>query len=258
MFMRSMIIDYHSHILPGIDDGSSCIDESVTLLRMLCEQNVGTVIATPHFNANRTNLKNFLSERDAAFNELRETLKNMQDVPLVIKGAEIRYYPGISRLKELDELRIGDTQLLLLEMPFEKWSEYAIEELLQIGCRGEYKVIIAHIERYFSYFRGTSFWEGLSENGILLQSNATFFANRKTRHKAVKLFKSGLIDVIGSDCHNIDERPPMISDARDIIESKLGTDIWHRYEKYSNSILKDNIIFEEPVQYYENTDSVRR
>lgn len=64
------MIDFHSHILPGIDDGSASVEESLKLLEMLAEQGVKTVVATPHFYPDRTSVSDFLRRRDAAYQRL--------------------------------------------------------------------------------------------------------------------------------------------------------------------------------------------
>ena len=59
------MVDFHSHILPALDDGSSSVEESIALLKMLSEQGVSAVCATPHFNANRTTVDEFLAARQS-------------------------------------------------------------------------------------------------------------------------------------------------------------------------------------------------
>ena len=213
------IIDFHSHILPCVDDGSKSIDESITMLSMLSKQSVDTVVATPHFLPERETVEAFLSRRHFAYNELIGNHK--ANSPNILLGAEVAYYEGISHLDNLQKLKIGDSKLLLMEMPVCKWSETAIKELMQIACSGSITLVLAHIERYISY-QNKDVFARLLDCGILFQVNASFFNSLCTRRTAVSMLKSGRIHFIGSDCHNLSHRPPYIGQAFDIISKKLG------------------------------------
>ena len=92
------MIDFHSHVLPQIDDGSQSVEESLTLLRMQKEQGAEIVFATPHYIASHQDVPSFLSRRAAALERLRPELP--ADAPEIRLGAEVAFYPGISRLPE--------------------------------------------------------------------------------------------------------------------------------------------------------------
>ena len=70
-------------------------------------------------------------------------------------------------------------------------------------------VLMAHVERYLPYQRKTV-WDGLFQEGILMQANAEFFMERKTRRKALLMLKNGRIHLLGSDCHNVTDRAPQL------------------------------------------------
>ena len=228
------MIDWHSHILPGMDDGSRDVTESLSLLKMLAEQGVDTVITTPHFYANNETLDGFLWRRTLTFETLSGSLP--KDSPKVLLGAEVRYYQGISRMSDLKRLCIGDTKLLLLEMPMERWTEYTVRELEELSGAGSPKVILAHIDRYLS-LQNEGVWERLYQNGILMQVNASFFTEFSTRRKALRLLRNGGIHFMGSDCHNTTSRPPRIGKAFEIIEKKLGVEFLEQISEYGYSML---------------------
>ena len=118
------LIDWHSHILPNIDDGSRDVGESVKLLEILAEQGIDTVIATPHFIANNLSVSEFIEERNGAYNKLMAEMPN--GLPKIVLGAEVEYYLGISRLAELKSLCVEKSRLLLLEMPIshpKQWKD---------------------------------------------------------------------------------------------------------------------------------------
>lgn len=228
--------DFHSHILPGIDDGSKNIDESLGMLKLLSDQGVSTVIATPHFDPDKETSDEFITRRQKSYDSL---VPLAEDCPRILMGAEVIYYDGISSLEGLDKLCIGDTGLLLLEMPMCKWSPYALKELKNLSCTKGYTVILAHIERYMR-FQPSFVWQELSSLGILNQVNASFFLRPLTRKKALSMLLKGNINVIGSDCHNLDTRPPQIGLAFDYIKGKLGEAFLSDFAEYNNQLLSGN------------------
>ena len=231
------MIDFHSHILPNIDDGSASVSESTALLAMLSEQGVKKVCATPHFIASRTSPDAFFEKRQAALEALRPNLS--ADAPKIRLGAEVFYYNGISKMQGLSRFCIEGSRLLLLEMPFHAWSEYNLKEILELSCSGEFQLVLAHIERYLA-FQNKKTPEKLVDSDILLQSNASAFLNFKTRRRALKLLRENKIHLIGSDCHNLTSRPPRISEARAVISKKLGEDFVKLYDKRAERFLEDS------------------
>ena len=214
-----------------MDDGSKDSEESVSLLKSLSEQKVKDVVATPHFYANDS----FLARRDKSFGELKGKLFN--NAPEIRLGAEVRYYSGISRMDNLEKLCIEGSNVLLLEMPFSKWTEYTVKELVELSSSGKLKLVLAHIERYLN-LQSQTVWNRLYENGVKMQVNASFFNNFFTRRKALNLIKKGKIHFIGSDCHNMSDRAPAIGKSYEIIEKKLGSDFLIAFNKYGKSVLE--------------------
>ena len=215
------MIDFHSHILPGIDDGSRSVEESIQLLNRLREQEVTTVVATPHFYANEQSVETFLQRRADAYDRLQAQCT--EEVPDIRLGAEVLYYNGISRLQGLERLCIEGTQVLLLEMPFSRWSSTVIREVLEIANMG-FILVLAHIERYMRYQRAGVFDE-LLRNGIRMQVNASYFVERFTRRAALRQVGSGQIHLLGSDCHGIQNRPPCLDVAAAVICKKYGDEM---------------------------------
>lgn len=213
------MIDFHSHLLPGLDDGSKNVKESLALLRTLSEQGVRTVVATPHFYANAETVKDFLARRQSAYERLIRELP--PDAPRILLGAEVRFYDGIARLEELSSLCIEGSRLLLLEMPMAKWTSYMTQELLQLSCSGEFLLMLAHIERY-PILKQKAEIEKLLANDVLLQVNAPFFLDFGQRHRAMTMLRYRQIHALGSDCHNLTDRAPQIGRALQAIRKKCG------------------------------------
>lgn len=213
------MIDWHSHILPGIDDGSRDVSESLAMLRILRDQGVDTVISTSHFYADDQSVDTFLEKRNKAFEMLRMQLP--KDFPKIVMGAEVLYYEGISRLSDLKKLCIEGTKLLLLEMPASRWTEYTVRELVELSTLKRITVVLAHVERYMR-FQSADTMRRLYSCGILMQVNASFLSELSSRNKAIRLLRNGEIHFIGSDCHNLTSRPPKIGRSFEYVEKRLG------------------------------------
>lgn len=229
------MIDFHSHILPFIDDGSSSIEESVALLNMLKDQGIKTVVATPHYDAKRDTPEAFVQKRNESYEKLLPNIK--EGLPRVILGAEVSYYPGIERLKGIRSLTAGESDLLLLEMPISVWTEYTVKELVDLTTTKNLTVVLAHAERYLG-LQSLKTIELLNDSGILRQYNADFFLRFGQKRKALKMLERGEIHLIGSDCHNLNLRPPRIGDAYGLMRKKLGGGFYSFFCGYGYSLLK--------------------
>ena len=178
-----------------------------------------TVIATPHFYANEESVEAFLGRRDQAYRTLCSHMGE-RDIRILC-GAEVKYYSGISRMEELDKLVIQGSRMLLLEMPMANWTDFTIQELIELASTRGLKIAMAHIDRYLGYIDLKTI-RRLHESGLFMQVNAGFFDRFHGRGKACRLLDLGLIHFIGSDCHNMKSRPPKIAPAYELIERRFG------------------------------------
>lgn len=233
-----MFTDFHTHILPGIDDGSSSVEESIELLKMEAAQGITHVVATPHFYARHDTPEHFLEKRAKAKALLDEELKKYPDLPKVSLGAEVYYYHGISDSDALSLLTIEDKRFILIEMPMAHWTDVMYKELEAISKRG-ITPIIAHMDRYIAPFSTHKIPEKLSELPVLVQVNAGFFQKGGlTSSMAFRLLKKGNIHLLGSDCHNLTTRKPNLRETIDMIEKKFGEEAIDRINYYSDFVLK--------------------
>jgi len=232
------MIDFHSHILPGIDDGSPDEQESLSLLKALREQGVDTVCATSHFYIDHRSPESFLRRRQEAWKRLQAVLPD--EAPRILLGAEVLYFPGISHLEELPLLCLQGTNVLLLEMPFTRWSEAMIREVKELALSRRVIVLMAHIDRYY-YRQRRSVWDEFLEDDILIQANADFFLGTWTKRRALRLLREGTIQLLGSDCHNITARPPRLQEACDVIASALGTRILRDMDALGRELLGESV-----------------
>ena len=230
------MIDFHSHILPAIDDGSQSVEESLEMLRALKAQGVDTVIATSHFYATHRSPESYLQRRNAAFETLKQVLTD--DCPRIILGAEVLYFPGISRISSLESLCTEGTNLLLLEMPFTSWSESMIAEVNEMARSHRVQLIMAHIERYY-FKQKVSVWDEFLSRGILMQSNADFFLPFWEGRKALKLLREGRIHLLGTDCHNMTDRRPRMDEAVRRIQRTVGSETLEEIDQLGHRLLQE-------------------
>ena len=126
-------------------------------------------------------------------------------------------------------------------MPFNKWTDYAINEVIDIANRGKISLVLAHIDRYLPII-SKSVIAKLSANGVLFQANSSFFDSFFNASKAIKMLKENKIHFIGSDSHNMSDRSPNMNYAINVIKKKLGNDSLVEYIVFSNNLFEQNII----------------
>ena len=230
------MIDWHSHVLCGIDDGAKTPSESIAMLRALYESGVDTVCATPHFYADAVTLDEFLEKRAEASGKIAAAAAD-EELPRLLLGAEVRYYSGICRMEGLGSLCIDKTNVLLLEMPFCRWTEYVLGELCYLAGAAPFSVVLAHVERY-QKLQEKKTWQRLYEAGVLSQVNASYFNSRMTRGRALRMLTSDRIHFIGSDCHNMSTRAPNLAEAYGIIRKRLGADLRDEVDAFGYSLIR--------------------
>ncbi|MCR5527923.1 MAG: capsular polysaccharide biosynthesis protein [Saccharofermentans sp.] len=204
--------DIHTHILPNTDDGSDSVELSLKMLREEAEQGIKGIVLTPHFYADSDTPEGFMARRAKAKKELDSRIHEVGNCPKLILGAEVHFYPGMSRSESLRELTIGSTDHILVEMPFRTWNRNYVREIRDIGNNLNLQVVIAHIDRYLDRDKDL-LDELIYDTGALMQVNAEGFTSRRTRRRMQRLLKEGSIHFIGSDCHNMTTRKPDIQDA---------------------------------------------
>ena len=235
-----MFTDFHTHVLPGIDDGSSSVEESIELLKREAEQGIKRVVATPHFYANHDSPERFLERRTKAKALLNEEMQKYEGLPEVVLGAEVYFFHGISDCEFLPQLTIDDKSFILIEMPMAPWSDSMLAEIKAIYTQHGITPIIAHLDRYIAPFRTFGLSKKLEELPVLVQANAGFFLHGGlTSSMAFKMLKKDQIQLIGSDCHNLTKRPPKLGMAVEAIEKKLGKEALLRIESYGKTVFDE-------------------
>ncbi|BCR36072.1 tyrosine-protein phosphatase [Mariniplasma anaerobium] len=203
------MIDIHTHILPKVDDGSQDIETSLKMIEIEIMQGVTDIILTPHIQSRVT--KASKEEQIIAFNSLKEAVKQSKlDINLYLAG-EIHYRSHLNT--NYDDYAFGKHKYILMEFPtrIETPIEDICFDLMHMG----YQVIVAHTERY-QYLSMEDIIK-IRETGALIQTNASSILNldKSVDKKTVKMMiKNNLIDVIATDTHNLDKRPPNLMQAK--------------------------------------------
>ena len=216
------LIDFHSHVLPGIDDGSKSVEMSIQMLRVEAQQGIGHVVATPHFYPQYDTPERFLKRRAAAEIALREEMQKHTDLPALSVGAEVYYFSGISDSEGISELTIDQKRCILIEMPPAPWSDSMYRELEQIWLKWGITPIIAHVDRYISRFHTHGIPKRLAQLPVIVQANAEFFLQKSTASMALRMLKQNQIHLLGSDCHNLSSRKPELGEVLGRIRDRLG------------------------------------
>ena len=191
------IIDFHSHILPGADHGSSSLETSLAQLELMKDMGTSVAVATPHFYPNNHTLQSFLKLREKTVAELSKA--GSHPSPTLLLGAEVLVCGHLEDMEGLDALCIKGTKVLLLELPFKPLNEKHIETVEALMDNG-YTVVLAHIDRYIKHSAGVI--DTMLELGALAQINAEGFERFGKRRKLMHYIKNtDRVCALGSDLH---------------------------------------------------------
>ena len=209
------MIDFHSHILPQVDDGPGSMEESLSMLSWSFQQGVDMMVSTSHFYADEEYPDDFLRRRNQAYEALQNAMLLSTEVyPKVFLGAEVLYFPGISEAEDIAKLMIASSECILIEPPMAPWSESMLDEIAQMGKNFHCTPVIAHVDRYMRMLRDNTLIDRVRERDMIVQVNAEYFLNPKTVKSAIQNLKMGKLQLIGSDCHNLTSRSPNLWLAR--------------------------------------------
>jgi protein-tyrosine phosphatase len=214
------MIDMHSHLLFGIDDGPADLAGSLAMARRAVDEGIAAMVATPHSSTRHPNTAASIA---APLAVLRESLREEGIALEVLPGAEI----AVAHVAEIDDgtlvaLGLGGGPWLLIEPPFTPVApglEGSVVELLRAGHR----VLLAHPERSPAIHRDPGIVERLVEDGVLTSVTAGSLVGRfgsHARRLGLELIERGLAHNVASDAHDARDRPPSI--ARELVRAGLG------------------------------------
>ena len=188
------IIDFHAHILPRADHGSSSVDTSLCQISMARQSGVDCIVATPHFYPAEQDVARFLERREDSYIHLAKSLP--EDAPRIIRGAEVLICDSIEKLPRVKDLCIEGTNVLLLELPFTDFDikyKASVHELIKQGI----DIVIAHADRY-----DRKNIDLLISEGAKIQLNANSLTGLFVKKHLYGWIDAGFVVAIGSDIHN--------------------------------------------------------
>ena len=234
-------LDFHTHILPGIDDGATDMEVTKRMLRMAYEQGVRTILATPHSYPGD---KPQDTERVRALcDKVNEEAQNIDSEFHVLTGNEILYRESIvAELEQERILTLADSQYLLVEfLPGERYRR--ISEGVRQLIQEEYYPVIAHVEKVGCLMENPKRIRELVDMGCYMQANCEDLLGGLFNCKAKQLrglVEDNLIHFLGSDCHNLYDRPPIMEDCIKQLYKKINEQNLHKviYENPSKFLQK--------------------
>ena len=195
--------DMHCHLVPKVDDGSKCLEESIDCLRTLKAVGYSKVIITPHFQHPR-----FPNDEDdirRLYEELKvEAEREGVGIELVGVGGEYRVDTGFAKRLENPRFLLVGGKYVLVEFSLHQQMMGCDEMIFDMQMKG-YEVILAHPERYpYLNVQGTRM-EQLKNQGVYFQINALSlggFYGEEAKHKAFEMLDAGWVEFMGTDTHN--------------------------------------------------------
>jgi len=218
------MIDLHTHILPGLDDGARDDEQALAMLRIAADDGISHVIATPHaHHAVRLGI------------DIRSAVRRLNDlarehaIPVdVLPGSEVRIASGLPERIAAGELpTINDSRYLLLELPLhDEWPLPLVEGVLQKLLASGIVPVLAHAERYPFVQRNPCLLRRFTSLGVPIQINARALSYREDdieRITAERLLRSRFAHLLASDAHNDGYRPPRLRAAYERVEDIIDS-----------------------------------
>lgn len=199
-------IDFHSHILPGMDDGSPDTETSRGQLLKLKKQGVEKVFLTSHFYAAEESKQSFITRRAQAYNELM-TVYDPETMPEVFLGAEIYMTRGMNEY-DFDGLELDKTGTILLEFPREPYGAWMFDLIETLLFERNMRVMIAHVNRVTAAYEKNVCRNLFDYHDLYFQVNTEALRGIIARDPFKNYSVSGLKFVLGTDTHDLRERAP--------------------------------------------------
>jgi protein-tyrosine phosphatase len=215
------VIDLHSHILPGLDDGAPDIETSLEMARTAVADGINTMIATPHVNFDYPTPADDMAR---AVGELNIALARAEIALAVLPGAEVAV-TKIDSLgpEDLDAFGLGGGATLLIECPYTKSVPFFEEQLAELQ-RSRFRILLGHPERSPLFRDDYERLGRLVEGGALTVVNAGSLSGllgERSQEAAYDLVAAGLVHAVASDSHDVRRRPPGLRAAFDAADEEL-------------------------------------
>ncbi|MCL5744153.1 MAG: exopolysaccharide biosynthesis protein [Acidobacteria bacterium] len=214
------MIDLHSHILPGFDDGSKSLDESIAMLKIAAAAGTTDIVASPHANPD------FPYQAEAVDRAVADLQRASGPAPRIHRGCDFHLsYDNIQdALANPDRYTINHKNYLLVEFS-DLLIAKSIDEVFRRMRQSGIIPVITHPERNALLQRRRGQLQAWVETGCALQVTAQSFFGRfgtEARDSARELMKRNLVHFIASDAHDCEDRPPKLDEAHAYVAKKYG------------------------------------
>jgi protein-tyrosine phosphatase len=241
------MIDIHSHILPGIDDGAKTIEDSIEMAREAVREGIDTIIATPHHKNSK--YENTKSDILPLVDKLNDRLKEEQIDLIVLPGQEPRIFGEIVEDYQKGEILPlnGTSSYLFIEFPSSSVPRYADRLLYDIQVQGLTPIIV-HPERNAELMERPDKLYKLVKNGAATQLTASSlvgYFGKKIQKFSEQIIEANLTHFIASDAHNITNRTFKMQEALDYIENKYGIDMLYYLTENAELLVDGKMIDRE-------------
>ena len=233
------MIDLHTHILPGIDDGSRDAETSVRMMEMMIEQNVDVISATPHYYCLDATPEERRATAEAAYGQLTAAWKERHpekpELPELRIGFEVYLANSLDSVKKPELLKISGTELILIELPFSGYHGWMPRLAELVAGRAGARPVFAHIDRYLEMYgrRMTEELEAIPRAAF--QFNSDSFESRDTLKYMYSLIKRGYTIFWASDCHGAHHSVPDLGNTlpglRNKLEKKFSPSVYEAIEE---------------------------
>ncbi|YCI75552.1 tyrosine protein phosphatase [Bacillus sp. R1-10] len=234
------MIDIHCHILPGVDDGSADMKESLNMARKAAEAGITHIFATPHhLNEKYVNIKSDIMDRAVRLNESFQ----IENIPLTIHlGQEVRIHRDIFSSLEKEEILTLDDNgtYLLLELPSGRVPTYTQEVIYELLLKGITPIIV-HPERNKELCENHKLLFELVQEGALTQlTSGSIIGNfgKSIQSFSKKIIEHNLAHFIATDAHNIGSRGFTLQQAYETITKAYGIQRTYYFKENAEQLLK--------------------
>lgn len=241
---NKMIVDFHSHIIPGVDDGARDMKEALDMVRLAMESDTEKIVATPHYHMRRGFQVSYDEIKNLVNNLRKEVNDNKIDIEIVC-GQEVGYNSEILNLYNKGDIGcIEGTNYMLIEFPLGQFSTTkALDNIYELQIK-DVRPIIAHPERYKRFIEDPTLVNRFIKEGYLFQLNVGSLNGdfgKEAKNLAEHYLKQGLYSTYGSDGHRYDDRNTDMTDGRKILRRKYK-EFLVKMEEETKAILENDLI----------------
>jgi protein-tyrosine phosphatase len=217
------VIDLHSHILPGVDDGATSLAQALDMAQMAVADGIQVMACTPHFmpGVYNNDARDIAYRVDQFSRELRANGVDLQ----VVLGADAHIRPDfIDALRAHQIPTLNGTRYVLFEPPHDIMPQ-RIDDLLHNILVAGFVPVLTHPERLRWIEKNYAMVQQLARDGVWMQVTAGSLTGRfgkRPHYWAQRMLAEGLVSILATDAHNTTSRPPLLSEAVAIAEAELG------------------------------------